>query len=66
MNLSLNGEPREIPGVRTLPELVEALGLPAAALLIEHNGLALLRDEWGTRPLADGDRIEFLRITAGG
>ena len=57
MNLSLNGELREIPGIRTLPELVEALGLPAGALLIEHNGLA---------PLAEGDRIEFLRITAGG
>lgn len=66
MNLFLNGESREIPGVRTLPELVETLGLPAAALLIEHNGLALLRDEWAARPLADGDRIEFLRITAGG
>ncbi|MEI7957539.1 MAG: sulfur carrier protein ThiS [Verrucomicrobiota bacterium] len=66
MNLSLNGELREIPGIRTLPELVEALGLPAAALLIEHNGLALLRGEWADRPLAEGDRIEFLRITAGG
>jgi len=66
MKLTLNGELQEIPPVRTLPELVEALGLPAAALLIEHNGLALLRDEWTARPLADGDRIEFLRITAGG
>jgi len=66
MNLFLNGETRDIPGVQTVPELVDALGLPGAALLIEHNGLALLRDEWAGRALADGDRIEFLRITAGG
>lgn len=66
MNLLLNGEPRDIPGVATLPQLVESLGLPAAALLIEHNGLALLRDEWAERPLAEGDRIEILRLTAGG
>ena len=66
MKLILNGDPRDIPGVATLPEFVDALGLPASALLIEHNGLALLRDEWPERPLADGDRIEFLRITAGG
>ena len=66
MKLSLNGELREIPGVRTVPELVEALGLPAGALLIEHNGLALLRTEWEGRALAEEDRIEFLRITAGG
>ena len=25
-----------------------------------------LRGEWADRPLAEGDRIEFLRITAGG
>ncbi|MDD5350315.1 MAG: sulfur carrier protein ThiS [Chthoniobacteraceae bacterium] len=66
MNLCLNGEVRDVPGVRTIPELVDALGLPAAALLVEHNGLALLRGEWASRPLAEGDRIEFLRITAGG
>jgi len=66
MKLILNGDPRDIPGVTTLPELVDSLGLPASALLVEHNGLALLRDEWKERPLADGDRLEFLRITAGG
>jgi len=66
MNLTLNGDPSEIPNVATLPELVAALDLPAAALLVEHNGLALLRHEWADRPLSDGDRIEFLRITAGG
>ena len=66
MNLCLNGEARDVPGVGTIPELVEALGRPGAALLIEHNGLALLRDEWTARPLAEGDRVEFLRITAGG
>jgi len=66
MTLFLNGESREIPSVRTVPELVATLGLPSGALLIEHNGLALLRDEWVERPIAEGDRIEFLRITAGG
>lgn len=66
MKLSLNGELREVPGIQTLPDLIQALQLPATALLIEHNGLALLRAEWEGRPLAEGDRIEFLRITAGG
>jgi thiamine biosynthesis protein ThiS len=66
MKLILNGDCRDISGVTTLPELVDALGLPASALLIEHNGLALLRNEWTGRPLAEGDRLEFLRITAGG
>lgn len=66
MTLYLNGEPRELPGPVTLPELVRSLGLPEAALLVEHNGLALLRHEWEGRTLADGDRLELLRLTAGG
>ena len=66
MNLIINGETREISGAGTIPELLEALGLPAPSLLIEHNGLALHRSEWVGRELADGDCLEFLRITAGG
>ena len=66
MNLTINGELKEVGEVRTLPELLEKLGLPAPALLVEHNGLALHRKEWVNRPVADGDRFEFLRITAGG
>ena len=33
---------------------------------IEHNGTALRPAEWTERPLAAGDRIELLRIAAGG
>ncbi len=66
MTISLNGEPREVLTARTVSELVAEFGLPAPALLIEHNKIALTRSEWATTPLADGDRIELLRVTAGG
>ena len=66
MNLTINGETQVVEGVRTLPELLEKLGLPAPALLVEHNGIALHRKEWTDRPVLDGDRFEILRITAGG
>jgi thiamine biosynthesis protein ThiS len=35
-------------------------------LLIEHNGLALHREEWNSRALREGDKIEFIRVVAGG
>ena len=66
MNIVLNGEPKHLERARDIPGLLEELGLASPALLIEHNGLALRRDEWPERSLADGDRIEIIRIVAGG
>ena len=66
MTVTLNGEPREIALATNVAELVDELALPAAATLVEHNGLALRREEWPTRPLAEGDRLEIIRIVAGG
>ena len=66
MKLRVNGEDREITNIATVAELVDALGLPAPAMLVEHNGLALRREDWRDRALSDGDRIEIIRIVAGG
>ena len=66
MRLVINGEPRAIDDARTVAELIAKLGLPAPAMLVEHNGVALHREEWPGRTLAEGDRIEVVRIVAGG
>jgi sulfur carrier protein len=66
MKLRVNGEDREIAGASTVAELVDALGLPTPTILVEHNGLALRREEWPERALAEDDRIEIIRIVAGG
>ena len=65
MTLLINGEAREVTA-RGIAELVAELGLPPAAALVEHNGTALRRDEWVQRSLGEGDRIEIIRIVAGG
>lgn len=64
--ITLNGESRAVPLNTGLPSLLTDLGLPMQAVLIEHNGRALLRDEWPGLELVDGDRLEILRIVAGG
>ena len=66
MTISINGEPRTLEHSANVADLIEELALPAPATLVEHNGLALRRDEWTARPLADGDRVELIRIVAGG
>jgi len=65
MKLVLNGREREVRATQA-EELVAELGLPLAAALVEYNGTALLRSEWVMTKLREGDRLEIIRMVAGG
>lgn len=64
MKIFLNGQPREITS-SDVTTLVMELGFAKGTVLVERNGTALRPEEW-TQPLAPDDRIELLRIVAGG
>ena len=64
-NIRLNGDPT-VTGAADIHALLVSLDLPSQSLLVEHNGLALLRDEWPLRRLSEGDHVEIVRIVAGG
>jgi sulfur carrier protein len=66
VKLWINGEAAEIDGVGNVAELAAHYGLQRNAVLIEHNTTALHQREWSDRKLAEGDRIEFVRVVAGG
>ncbi len=66
MTLQINGEERTLLEAANVAELVSVLELPGPTLLIEHNGVALRRDQWAACGLADQDRLEIIRIVAGG
>lgn len=66
MTISLNGEHADARGAATVADLVARYELPPQAVLIEHNGLALHRHEWPQRTLSEGDRVEVIRVVAGG
>ena len=66
MRISLNGETVDAREAKTIAELIERYQLPPQSILVEHNGLAVHRHEWPERALAEGDRIEFVRVVAGG
>jgi sulfur carrier protein len=66
MTISLNGQSVDISEAKTIAELIDRYELPPQSILVEHNGLAVHRHEWSERPLAEGDRIEFIRVVAGG
>ena len=66
MNVWLNGEAAETRGARTIADLADRYGLHPNGILIEHNGIALHKREWTERELAEADRVEVIRVVAGG
>ena len=66
MKIAVNGESVDTREAKTIAELIECYQLPPQSILVEHNGLAVHRHEWSERPLSQGDRIEFIRVVAGG
>ena len=66
MKILLNGESVDVRDAKTIAELIDFYQLAPQSILVEHNGLALHRHEWPERLLAEGDRIEFIRVVAGG
>ena len=66
MTVLLNGEKADTRGAQTIAELAARYGLQPRTILIEHNGVALHQREWEQRKLEDDDRVEFIRVVAGG
>ena len=64
-NIRINGQPRDTEA-NDIATLVAELGFAKGTVLIEHNDTALRPDEWPGRAITDGDRIELLRLAAGG
>ena len=66
VTISVNGKNTDTGGAVTIADLIQRYQLAPQAVLIEHNGVALHRRQWAQKKLSDGDRIEFIRLVAGG
>ena len=61
-----NGQPVEARVPCTIEEFLVARRLPPRSVVVEHNGNAVAPSEFARRQLAAGDRLEIVRIVAGG
>jgi len=66
LSIFVNGHARQVSTTTTLGELAASCGLDARQLLVELNLETLPREEWPGRTLQHGDRVEFIRVVAGG
>jgi thiamine biosynthesis protein ThiS len=66
LSLFVNGRARQAAAGTTLGELAAESALDPKQLLVELNGETLPREDWPSRPVGHGDRVEFIRVVAGG
>jgi sulfur carrier protein len=61
-----NGEETPVNLPMTLEEFLRSRGLPPRSVVVEQNGEAVAPSQFAERPIGDGDRLEIVRIVAGG
>lgn len=66
MNITINGERREVPEGLTVVTLVEHLGLTGDRLAIERNRDILPRARWQDTQVAPNDSFEIVHFVGGG
>ena len=66
MDITLNGEPRALPGPCTVLALLESEGLAGRKVAVEVNGAIVPRSLHDGHALGDGDRVEIVHALGGG
>jgi thiamine biosynthesis protein ThiS len=66
LSVTVNGEPRQVPGPATLLDLLAHLGLDARTVVVERNREIVRRARLGETPVAEGDAIELVHFVGGG
>jgi sulfur carrier protein len=68
MNVTLNGEPRELREGATVNDAVEASGAQpdGRGVAVAVDGEVVPRGQWAATDLSDGQRVEVLQAVQGG
>lgn len=66
LQLTVNGDPRTVPGPATLTDLLSHLGLDPRMVVVELNREIVRRQFLADRSLKDGDMVELVHFVGGG
>lgn len=66
MDILLNGEPRTVPDLCRIRDLLEAEGLGDRRVAVEVNGAIVSRSAHAGHALESGDRVEIVHALGGG
>lgn len=62
----MNGQPMSAPDQVLIPDFLKDQEINPERVVVEWNGHAQTRSESASVKLSDGDRLEVVRIVAGG
>ena len=66
IQITINGEARQLDAPQPFSSLIDSLGLAGKRIAIERNGEIVPRSQHGTAAVADGDRLEIVVAVGGG
>ena len=66
MNITLNGDPLDVPGPVSVAALLETLAIDARRVAVEHNLVILKRAVFDQTIVRDGDNVEIVNFVGGG
>jgi sulfur carrier protein len=66
MQVTINGDVREVPENSTIAEFLETRNLLARMVVVEHNGAIVPREQYADSVLSPGDTLEIVQMMAGG
>ena len=66
IEIEINGQPRQVPAVGSLADLLTHLGLDSRAVVVEHNRRIVRRPQLADTPVATGDVVELVHFVGGG
>jgi thiamine biosynthesis protein ThiS len=66
VEITVNGEAKQVPAGLNIPRLLEHLGIRADRVAIERNLNILPKDRWKETVVGSGDRYEIVHFVGGG
>jgi thiamine biosynthesis protein ThiS len=64
--ITVNGEPRQIPGPATVADLLARIGLDTRKVAVERNLEIVPRSTYAATALMAGDQLEIVHFIGGG
>jgi thiamine biosynthesis protein ThiS len=66
IEVTVNGDVREVDAGLTVTQLLERLGLQPRLVVVEHNREILDRARYHVTPVQPGDNLELVHFVGGG